>query len=122
MNSIILLYISIFIASIGQLILKVGLNKLEELILVKSNIWYLFLRIFTNPILLLGLLFYGVSAFLWLIGLSKVPLSKAYPLVSLSYIIVVFLSWLLLRENISLLKIVALAIICFGVFLLSRTT
>jgi len=121
MNSIILLYISIFIASIGQLTLKFGLNKIGELILLRSNLGSLFLKILSSPVLLLGLFFYGVSAFIWIIGLSKVPLSKAYPLVSISYIIVVFFSWLLLHENISLLKIVALAVICFGVFLLSKT-
>jgi len=121
MSSILVLYIAIILASIGQVIIKTGLNRIGELILTKGNLIILFFKLFLNPIILMGLLFYGVSAFLWLVGLSKTPLSKAYPLISLSYIIVFFCSWLLFHENISILKIVALLVICFGVFLLSKT-
>ena len=120
MDALFLLFVSIFLSSIGQLTLKFGLNRIGELTLLRSNLGTLFLKILSSPVLLLGLFFYGVSAFIWIIGLSKVPLSKAYPLISVSYIIVVFFSWFLLHENISPLKIVALVVICFGVFLLSR--
>jgi len=121
MNSILVLYIAVIIASIGQVIIKAGLNRIGELTLVKNNLIMLFLKLFSNPVVLIGLLFYGISAFLWLVGLSKTNLSKAYPLMSLSYVIVFFFSWLIFRENISILKIIALAIICLGIFLLSKT-
>jgi len=121
MSPLLSLYLAVVLASIGQIIIKAGLNRIGELTLVRNNLIMLFLKLFSNPVVLIGLLFYGISAFLWLVGLSKTNLSKAYPLMSLSYVIVFFFSWLIFRENISILKIIALAVICLGIFLLSKS-
>jgi drug/metabolite transporter (DMT)-like permease len=62
---------------------------------------------------------YGVSSLFWLFILSKLPLSLAYPLVSMGYVLVVFFSWLLLREQVGIGRMVGVAVICCGVALLA---
>lgn len=122
MRPLFLLYISIFLAALGQISMKFGLNRLGGLTLSRENFILLFFAIFLNPLIVLALAIYGVSAFLWSVGLSRVPLSTAYPLVSLSYVGIFLFSWLFFHENISGLKILGLALICLGVFLLSKAT
>ena len=121
MKPLFLLYIAIFIGAIGQLLLKFGLNKIGGLTLSRTNFIRLIFTLFLNPYIVWGVFLYGISAFLWLIGLSNTPLSIAYPLISLSYIVVVLFSWILFYEKITLLKILGLFIICFGVFLLGKS-
>ena len=81
----------------------------------------------TMPAILLALAIsgalalYGVSAMIWTVVLSKLDLSLAYPMVSMGYVLVVFLSWLILKEPVSLLRIAGLAVICCGVLLISRS-
>ncbi len=53
--------------------------------------------------------------------LMKVDLSFAYPFVALSYVIIIITAWLFLGENISLLRLVGVLVICLGVFLISRS-
>ena len=64
-----------------------------------------------------GFLLYFISAILYIYSLKKIDLSIAYPTISLSYIAIIFLSFLLFGETITLLKIIGCAIIILGVFL-----
>jgi drug/metabolite transporter (DMT)-like permease len=64
---------------------------------------------------------YGFSSIFWLIMLSRVPLSYAYPALSLGYIAVTIVSAFLLHETVSPLRWLSVAVICVGVILLSRS-
>jgi multidrug transporter EmrE-like cation transporter len=70
----------------------------------------------------LGMLCYGTSVCVWLAALSKAPVSTAYPMLSLGYIVVAAVSVLWLGETLSLTKIVGIALICGGVVLVSRSS
>ncbi len=72
------------------------------------------------PPLWAGLCCYGVSVFLWIGGLSRVPVSIAYPLLSIGYIINAFLAALLFGEALSLTKLAGIALIVAGVLVLTR--
>ena len=74
----------------------------------------------SHPIVLGGLAIFGVSALLWLVALSRVKLSVAYPMISLGYVAVIFFSWLILRESVKPITIAGCLVIMFGVFLISR--
>ncbi len=58
---------------------------------------------------------------IWTVVLSKLDLSLAYPMVSMSYVLVVFLSWLILKEPVNVMRIAGLVVICGGVLLISRS-
>jgi undecaprenyl phosphate-alpha-L-ara4N flippase subunit ArnF len=68
-----------------------------------------------------GFAFYGVSAACWLWVLSRTPLSFAYPILSLTFPIVVALSTLLFAESFSITRWAGVGVIVIGVSLLSKT-
>ncbi|HKZ35233.1 MAG TPA: EamA family transporter [Patescibacteria group bacterium] len=108
----VLIFTPVIIASLGQLILKSGMNQVGQFELVKT---------FTNPLVLLGLSFYGASAILWLQVLSKEALSFVYPLVAMSYVITIFLSRVVLHEQVPTLRWMGLAVIVLGILLVARS-
>lgn len=68
-----------------------------------------------------GMLCYGTSVCVWLAALSKAPVSTAYPMLSLGYIVVAAASVLWLGESLSPAKVLGIALICAGVVLVSRS-
>jgi len=75
----------------------------------------------TNKFVILGFLLYLISAASWLIILSRVDLSFAYPLISISYIIIVVLSRFIFNEPVTSFRIAGTIVVCAGVFLLLRS-
>ena len=68
-----------------------------------------------------GMLCYAASVCVWLAALSKAPVSTAYPMLSLGYIVVTAISVLWLGETLSPAKAMGIALICAGVVLVSRS-
>jgi multidrug transporter EmrE-like cation transporter len=106
--------ISILLSAFAQLLMKIGMTAVR----LAADGGSLLLAAALNPFVLGGLCAYGVSAVLWLLVLSRVPLSLAYPLVSLAFIAVVVLSALVLHEPVSATRIAAVALIVCGVIVL----
>lgn len=69
-----------------------------------------------------GMLCYALSVCVWLAALSKAPVSTAYPMLSLGYIVVAAISALWMGETLSPAKIAGIALICAGVVLVSRSS
>lgn len=115
-----LVLVSVLLVDVGQLFLKYGMNQIGNLDFHAGYIMT-FVGIFSNVYVLIGAVLFVSSSLGWLLALSKVPLSYAYPIVSLGYVFVSVLSWMFFEENLSLLRIVGLSIIVGGVFFLSRT-
>ena len=69
-----------------------------------------------------GMLCYAMSVCVWIAALTKAPVSTAYPMLSLGYVIVAGVSWLWLGEILSPAKVIGIALICAGVVLVSRNT
>lgn len=69
-----------------------------------------------------GMVCYGTSLCVWLAALSKAPVSTAYPMLSLGYVVVAGVSVLWLGETLSLPKVLGIALICVGVVLVSRSS
>ncbi len=76
---------------------------------------------FLNPIVLLGLLMYGLSTIFWLVALSQKDLSYVYPFISLTFIIVLLLSHFVLKEQVSTARIVGTLIIISGLIIVVRS-
>jgi multidrug transporter EmrE-like cation transporter len=65
---------------------------------------------------------YGTSLCVWLAALAKAPVSTAYPMLSLGYVVVTWVSVTWMGESLSVPKVVGIALICGGVFLVSRSS
>jgi multidrug transporter EmrE-like cation transporter len=69
-----------------------------------------------------GMICYAASLCAWLAALSKAPVSVAYPMLSLGYVVVAGFSALWLGEQLTVPKLSGIALICAGVYLVSRST
>jgi multidrug transporter EmrE-like cation transporter len=70
----------------------------------------------------MGMMCYAASVCVWLAALSKAPVSVAYPMLSLGYVVVAAVSAMWLGEALSLAKVLGIALICAGVLLVSRSS
>ncbi|BAZ81673.1 EamA family transporter [Sphaerospermopsis kisseleviana CS-549] len=110
-----LLLFSVLISVAGQFFLKTGAMKLGKV--HAGNIINLILNMITIPELLLGLTCYGIGAIAYILLLTRVNLSVAAPAVSVGYIFSVLLGFFILREPISVMRLVGLGFIVTGVIL-----
>ena len=109
---------SVFLGVTGQLLMKKGMTVVGELSFFPfSNILHALL----NPYVLSGFSCYGISSILWLVAISRLPLSNAYPVLSAGYVLVVFASYFFFNEPLGLLKILGIILICAGVILIGRS-
>ncbi|MBK7872937.1 MAG: EamA family transporter [Saprospiraceae bacterium] len=66
-----------------------------------------------------GLFFNGMAALFWLIALSAIDLSYAFPFLSLNYILIPIGAMLLYREHLSRTRIIGILVICVGIFFIA---
>ena len=119
MSSYSLLFTSILLAAVGQLLMKCGMRIIGVFSI--TSLPEKLIPIFFNPYVFSGLSCFVISSVIWLVILSRTDLSLVYPMVSIAYIVVVFLSWIILKENVTALRWIGVAIICLGVYLISRS-
>jgi multidrug transporter EmrE-like cation transporter len=75
-----------------------------------------------SPAFWAGMVCYATSVCVWLAALSKAPVSTAYPMLSLGYVVVAAVSVLWLGESMGPAKVLGIALICAGVVLVSRSS
>lgn len=122
LSSLALIFLSVAVGVTGQLSLKVGMDRVGPIdgtsvahpVETLSNV-------IRSPMVWVGLALYGLGAVAWLIVLSRLDLSFAYPFVALSYAITPILAWRLLDESVSALRWLGIAVIILGVVIVSRS-
>lgn len=121
-KSVILILFSISLAIGGQFLLKAGMNQVGRI--GAGNITYyktMFLSALLHPYILTGLFLYAISSISWLVVLSRVNLSFAYPFAGLGYVIIMFISWRFLQEPVSAIRLFGAILIGLGVIFVSKT-
>jgi|OpeIllAssembly_1097287.scaffolds.fasta_scaffold103777_2 drug/metabolite transporter (DMT)-like permease len=119
-TAVLFILVAVTINVAGQLIIKMGLNRLGALDFSQGAV-NAYQRMLLSPYVLLGSFTYAISILFWLYALSKVELSYAFPFLALSYVLILLVSWLFLGEQVTPLRIAGVLVICFGVFLVSRS-
>ncbi len=119
MSNFLLILANIFLAVSGQIFIKQGVNKIGSF--SEMQLGQFLLKSIESPLVIMGLILYFISAAIWVMVLSKVDLSFAYPMLSLGYILILIFSALFLGESIGALKIAGVILICAGIFLIFRT-
>ncbi|MDP9088308.1 MAG: SMR family transporter [Pseudomonadota bacterium] len=107
----------------AQLLLKIATRPLGHFTVfnadtLNSSVFILFKSV---PFWI-GLVCYGTSVCVWVAALTKAPVSTAYPMLSLGYVVVAAVSVAWLGETLTAGKILGIALICTGVVLVSRST
>ncbi len=115
------IFTGICLNAAAQLLLKAGTNAVGAIHLTSDNWFGTGVKLATQLPILAGLTCYVVSVMVWIIGLSRVDVSIAYPLLSLGYILNAVGAWYFLGEAVSLQRMLAIAVIILGVALLTRS-
>jgi multidrug transporter EmrE-like cation transporter len=118
MQAYVYVFSSIILGAVGQVLMKLGTTMLTEQ--EADTLVRKLLTLFLQPYVVGGLLCYGVSAVLWILALTRLQLSHAYPMVALGYVIVFILSVVLFKEAVTLHKLGGLILIVSGVLVLAR--
>jgi multidrug transporter EmrE-like cation transporter len=105
----------------AQLLLKAGTNVLGVITLTADNWPAQFGRMALEPHIAGGLACYVVSVVVWLIGLSRVPVSIAYPMLSLGYVVNAVAAHYLFGESVTLSRWLGIGFIVVGVWLVARS-
>jgi drug/metabolite transporter (DMT)-like permease len=105
----------------AQLGLKAATRVTGPLVAADGGTWNRALELITVPSLWFALTAYGLSVVVWLVGLSRVPVSQAYPMLSMGYVINIGLAWWLLGEVPNVQRVVGIGVIVAGVVLVARS-
>jgi multidrug transporter EmrE-like cation transporter len=105
----------------AQLLLKAGSRVIADVPFSFANGWTLAARIALNPPILGGLALYVVSVVFWILALSRVDVSIAYPMLSVGYIVTALAGWLLFSEALGAARVAGILIIIAGVWLVARS-
>ena len=105
----------------AQLLLKAGTNVLGVITLTRETWLDTFAKMATQGYFVLGAACYAVSIVVWILGLSRVPVSIAYPLLSVGYIINAIAAHFLFGETVTLTRWFGIGFIVVGVWLVARS-
>lgn len=109
----------VLLNAIAQLLLKAGTNQLGVITFTKDNWFDLLLKIGFEWHILGGLGCYAISVVVWIMALSRVEVSIAYPMLSIGYIVNFIFAWWLFGEVITMNKILGIVAIMIGVYLIN---
>ena len=105
----------------AQLLLKAGTNAVGHFELSAQNIVPVGMKLALEPHIAGGIACYVVSVAVWIVGLSRVDVSIAYPMLSVGYVLNAVAAWYLFGESFTAQKLVGIAFIVLGVFLVARS-
>jgi multidrug transporter EmrE-like cation transporter len=121
LNAFALILTGVLLNAVAQLALKASVNDMGAIQISFGNISPVAMRLMSEPWLWVGLFCYGISVIIWILALSRVDVSIAYPMLSIGYIVNAFAAWALFGEILSVNKILGIGVIIVGVILLSRS-
>lgn len=105
----------------GQIIIKIRIPIYGELPVGSHQKILFLLRLLLDPYILSGLFSALIAALLWMAAMTKTSLSYAYPFIGLNFVLIFFLSILLLKEPFSIYRLIGVIIIVLGIFIASRS-
>lgn len=105
----------------AQLLLKAGTNSVGVFEFSRDNIIPVGWKLATEPHIVGGLCCYVISVVVWIMALSRVEVSIAYPLLSIGYVVNAIAAYYLFGEAVTPMRLTGIAIIIVGVWIVARS-
>ena len=105
----------------AQLLLKAGTNSVGQFAFSRDNILPVGWQLATEPHILGGLVCYVISVVVWIMALSRVEVSIAYPMLSIGYVVNALAAWWLFGESLTAMRITGIGFIIVGVYFVARS-
>ena len=116
-----LVLLGVLLNAAAQLLLKAGTNAIGHFTFSTENILPIGMKIASEPHILGGLACYGVSVVVWIMALSRVEVSIAYPMLSIGYLVNAIAAWYLFGEAVTIMRMTGIGIIIIGVYIVARS-
>jgi multidrug transporter EmrE-like cation transporter len=121
MHFMFLILFGVLLNSFAQILLKLGMQKIGHFDMTMSNVVPIGLQVATSLPIIGGIACYVVSILVWLIVLSRVEVSVAYPMVSLGYIVAALAGYYWLGEALGPMRVGGIVVIMIGVWMVAKT-
>jgi len=105
----------------AQLLLKAGTNAVGHFEFHVDNIVPIGLKLAFEPHILGGMMCYAISLVVWIMALSRAPVSVAYPMLSIGYVINAFVAYFWFGEALASQKLLGIGFIVIGVWLVAKS-
>ena len=105
----------------AQLLLKAGTNSVGEFAFSRENLFPIGWRLASEPHIVAGLACYVISVAVWVLALSRVEVSIAYPMLSIGYVVNAIAAWYLFGEAVTPMRLCGIGIIVAGVCVVARS-
>lgn len=118
----VLALLSVALATVGQLTLKRGMDHVGYLGADRlSQPLRILVQLLRTPQVWLGFTLFVMSAAVWIVVVSRAPLSFAYPFAGLTYVIITLFSRYILDERVPGLRWTGVGLIVVGIILVALT-
>ena len=119
--SLALVLFGVLLNAAAQLLLKAGTNAIGHFEFSAANMAPVGWKVATQPYILGGLTCYVVSVAVWILALSRVEVSIAYPMLSVGYVVNAIAAYFLFGEAVGMQRLIGIGIIVVGVYLVARS-
>lgn len=119
-NAFLMIVTGVLLNAAAQLLLKAGTRVLGVIEVRSGAMLGSAFNVITQPYIVGGLACYVLSVGIWIVALSRVEVSVAYPMLSLGYVVNALAAWWLFGEVLTPAKLVGMLVILAGVFILAR--
>ena len=116
-----LVLFGVLLNAAAQLLLKAGTNAIGHFEFSAANVLPIGWKVATQPYIVGGLSCYVVSVAIWILALSRVEVSIAYPMLSIGYVVNAAAAYLLFGEAVGVQRLVGIGIIVLGVYVVARS-
>jgi multidrug transporter EmrE-like cation transporter len=116
-----LILTGVLLNATAQLLLKAGARALSGLPITFADAGLLLERAALSGPILAGLLCYAVSVAVWILALTRVEVSVAYPMLSIGYVVNAVAAWALFSEQLSAQRLAGIGVIILGCWLVARS-
>lgn len=116
-----LILIGVLLNAGAQLLLKAGTNAVGQFAFDRGNILPVGWQLATEPHIVGGIACYVISVGVWVLALSRVEVSIAYPMLSIGYVVNAMAAGYLFGEAVTPMRLVGIGIIILGVFVVARS-
>jgi len=121
MVNFVLILVGVLLNAVAQLMLKKGMLLIGSIQVSVDAILNMLPKLISNLYIWGGISCYIISVLVWLVVLSRVEVSYAYPFLSIGYILTAFVGYYFLGESMSAYKISGIFVICLGIALLYKS-
>ena len=104
----------------AQLLLKAGTNAIGHFDFALGNIIPIGVKVAGQPTIIAGLACYAVSVVVWIMALSRVPVSIAYPMLSIGYVVNAVIAHYWFGEALVFQKMLGIGFIIIGLLLVAN--